>query len=134
MRPHTSHLSPLTGKSVKRLTKGLLAGHAAVSTYPAYLHLRAPAGTGSTFRDPSERYAVQNNPFSPLKMVVFSHLLIQKSLDCAFLSRLREITYFHLQHLQPLMLTYTPARNHHLHTYPPFKGGKCEWWGGNTYD
>jgi hypothetical protein len=134
MRLHSSHLPPLTGKSVKRLTKGWLARRAAVSTYPAYTHLQTPIGKGCPFYSQSESFAIQNNPFSSLKMVVFSHLPLQKSPGRAFSSYLTEITHFHLQHLQPLMLTYTPACNPHLHTYPPFKGGKCEWWGGETHD
>jgi hypothetical protein len=134
MRPHSSHLSPLTGKSVKHLTKGLLARCIFASTYPAYLPLRPPSKKKSPFYGLSEPYAIQNNPFFLLNMAVFSHFPIQKSPDNTFSSYLSEVTCFHLQHLQPLMFTYIPARNPHLHTYPPFKGGKCEWWGGKIHD
>jgi hypothetical protein len=55
---------------------------------------------------------------------------IKKSAIYAFFLRLMNLLFYHLQHLQSFTPTYTPARNPHLHTYPPFKGGKCEWWGG----
>jgi hypothetical protein len=132
MQPHASHLPPLTSKRVKRLRRDVIASHAALSTYPAYPHLRLSTGTESPFYGLSKTYAIQNTPFSSLKMVVFFHLSIQKGTDHTLFSCLAEINYFHLRHLQPFMFTYTPTRNPHLHTYPPFKGGKCEWWGGGT--
>lgn len=110
----------------------MLDRHAALSTYPVYTHLRLSTGTAIPFYSPFKPYAIQNNPFSSLEMVVFSHLAIQRGHNSTFFSCLAELIYFHLQHLQPFTVTYAPVRNPHLHTYPPFKGGKCEWWGGGN--
>jgi hypothetical protein len=130
MQPHSPHLPPLTGKSVSRLANGLLARIAALSTYAAYSHSQLLAGTGAPFCCLSRPPTTQNNPFSPSKMAVFFRSPVEKVVNCAFFLHLSGSSYFHLRHLQPFTPIYTPARNPHLHTYPPFKGGKCEWWGG----
>jgi hypothetical protein len=134
MQPHSPYLPALTSKSVNRLTKGLLARRAALSTYLTYPHLQPPVGIGAPPCNPSRPQTTQNGPLSLKKMVVFLHLTLQKSPNYAFPSYLTEVACFHLRHLQPLTSTYAPTRNPHLHTYPPFKGGKCEWWRGEIHD
>jgi hypothetical protein len=134
MQSSSPHLPSLTGKSVNRLANGRLARIAAPSTYISYSHLQPPAGTGTSSCCPPRPQTTQNNPFSLSKVAVFFHLPLKKVAICAYFLYLNEYIYFHLQHLQSFTSIYTPARNPHLHTYPPFKGGKCEWWGGGTHD
>jgi hypothetical protein len=131
MPPHSPHLPSLTGQSVNRPANGSFTWSAAPFTYTAYFHSQPPAGHGAPISGQFSPPSAQNRPFSPSKTAILSLLPVQKVPGCEYFLHLSEFSYFHLRHLQPLMIIYTPAHNPHLHTYPPFKGGKCEWWEGD---
>jgi hypothetical protein len=133
MGPHSPHLPSLTGQSVSRLPNSLSAWGTSSTTYATYPHSwTSNTGARSMFSSPIWPLAAQNAPLSPQKTTFLPVLSLQTGFNCTFLSCRTPLSHFHLQHLRPFMVTYTPARNPHLHTYPPFKGGKCEWWGGGS--